>query len=144
VLNPIRFERIPQGGVLALHHKTSTVARCTRLVDVAYLLEARFELTDRAGVGESVAQHLAIFRRRAARRNFFKAPFLGLRDLAATVSLAESKVLSPVDDTLIGPRDLGWMLYDREPTSLDAMYFRARMVDGVIDTALPGDFATAA
>lgn len=53
------------------------------LCDVAYLIEAHFELTARAGESDTPAKHLAMFNRRAAAGQCFHRPALGCREFAA-------------------------------------------------------------
>ena len=50
------------------------------------------------------------------------------------------ETLPPVPDCLKGERDLGFMLYDldySDPENITPMFFRARMVDGVIQVPRP-------
>jgi CRISPR-associated protein Cas5d len=60
---------------------------------------------------------------------------LGTREFGATVELIEDKRDIP-PSPLKGERDLGWMLYDLDfsnPRDIRPKFFKARMVDGVID-----------
>lgn len=155
VLNPIRFESIRRNEV---GHKLSaaSVAKAmkagridsvvcvadadrqqraaTILRDVAYVIEAHIELTDKAGPDDNIGKHLDIFNRRARKGQHFHAPCLGNREFAANVRLIEhDEALPPVDDSLGGQRDLGWMLHDIDfAHDMNPHFFRAEMRDGWI------------
>ena len=110
----------------------------TLLVDVAYVIEAHFERTERAGADDTDAKHLSMFNRRAASGQCFHRPCLGTREFAADFALlAEGAALPgsslPVDQR---NRDLGWMLHDIDHQDGGTpRFFRARLHDGVLDIA---------
>jgi CRISPR-associated protein Cas5d len=153
VLKPIRFEsirrnevggRVPAGKVaqamkagstegLALYVDEDRQQRAaTILRDVAYVIEARIDLTAKADATETVAKHLDIFKRRAAKGQCFHRPCLGAREFAADFALIEDDM--PVaDPALTGERDLGWMLLDIDfADGMTPRFFKATMRDGVI------------
>jgi CRISPR-associated protein Cas5d len=155
VLKPIRFESIRRnevGGKLSAASvgKAIKAARTEALVsyveedrqqrattllrDVAYVIGAHFELTDKAGAEDNIGKHLDIFNRRARRGQCFQAPCLGTREFPASFELLEDGSEPPVpDESLRGERDLGWMLHDIDfANDMTAHFFRARMVDGLI------------
>ncbi len=106
------------------------------LRDVAYVIEAHFELTKKAEAGDNVGKHADMFTRRARDGQCFHRPCLGVREFAANFALVEgplpSSSLSPEEKD----KDLGWMLYDIDfADGNTAHFFRAEMRDGVIDTA---------
>ena len=118
----------------------------TLLKHVAYIIQAGIELTERgrADPTESVQKHLEIFRRRAAKGQFFHHPYLGTREFACDFALHDGPLPAP-DDSLLGERDLGWMALDIDyAAGNEARFFRARMVDGVIDVPTMGDAGVAA
>jgi CRISPR-associated protein Cas5d len=80
------------------------------LVDVAYVIEARFELSDRKGPDDNEGEHLDIFNRHARRGQCFHQPCLGTREFPARFALLEPSTSLPaaIDDD----RDLGFMLFD--------------------------------
>jgi CRISPR-associated protein Cas5d len=156
VIKPIRFQSIRRNEVgskiseanviramnagridgLALYVDEDRQQRAaTILKDVAYVIEAHFELTSKAQDDDTEAKHLNMFSRRAAAGQCFHQPCLGTREFPAEFGLVEGKIDVPHPD-LKGSRDLGWMLYDiafdndRLP-----MFYRPTMVDGVIDVA---------
>ena len=163
VLNPIRFasirrneisEKIAQGtatramksgaGVLGVN-STDVKIRAQRasllLQKVAYLIDAHFEIVSGP---ENAAKHLDQFKRRARRGACFTRPYLGCREFAADFALLEDEGAIPQpDESLLGERDLGWMLHDIDFSGAkDARFFRAQMRDGVITVpAVPGGAA---
>lgn len=155
VLNPIRFEtlrrnelggKIPAGNVRKAMKRGSTEGlhtfiedgrqqRATTLLrDVAYVIEAHFELTDAAGEGDTEAKHLSIFNRRAAKGQCFHRPYLGTRECAADFELLDGHVPEtglPADQK---NRDLGWMLLDIDyGNQMTPHFFRAELRNGVIE-----------
>lgn len=162
VLNQIRFEslrrnevgsRIPTGKItaamrarstegLALHVDEDRQQRAaTLLKDVAYVIEARVELTPqgRDDPKESVQKHLEMARRRAAKGQYFHHPYLGTREFACDFALLDGDPPSP-HESLQGSRDLGWMALDLDyAAGNEPRFFRAHMVDGVIEVPSLGD-----
>ncbi|SEP32387.1 CRISPR-associated protein Cas5d [Methylobacterium sp. ap11] len=156
VLRPIRFqslrrnevedkvssalaERAMQAGStaglgLVVEEKRQQRA-ATLLTDVAYVIEARFALTDKAGRDDTPAKYLSMFNRRAAAGQCFHRPCLGTREFPADFALlAEADPLPestlPADQR---ERDLGWMLHDIVGPERASRFFRARLADGVLD-----------
>jgi len=156
VLKPIRFESIRRnevGGKLsaASVDKAIKAGRTDGLVtfvdedrqqraatilrEVAYVIEAHFELTERADATDSVGKHLDIFNRRARKGQCFHMPCLGVREFPASFQLLEAGIVEPVvNETLKGERDLGWMLHDIDfADGMTPHFFRAQMCDGLIE-----------
>lgn len=109
----------------------------TVLVDVAYVIEARFELTPKAGAGDNAGKHLDSFVRRARKGQCFHQPCLGTREFAARFSLIEADAPLPaaIDET----RELGFMLHDIDHDGDRAsQFFRARLERGVLRVPAPG------
>jgi CRISPR-associated protein Cas5d len=107
----------------------------TLLVDVAYVIEAHFEMTDRAGPDDTPAKHVSMFNRRAAAGQCFHRPCLGAREFVADFALLPEGAPAPAS-ALKGERDLGWMLHDIDFANAAASrFFRARLQDGVLDVA---------
>lgn len=154
VLKPIRFESIRRnevGGKLS----GSRVGRAMNagytdtlisfieddrqqrasmvLRDVAYIIGAHFELTDKAGAEDNGGKHLDTFNRRARRGQCFQTPCLGTREFPADFALIEEGALDH-DPALDGERDLGWMLHDIDfDKGMTPRFFHARMIDGRVD-----------
>lgn len=156
VLKPIRFESIRRNevggklsassvgkamragrtdGLVSLVEDDRQQRATTLLRDVAYVVEAHFELTDRAGADDTVGKHLDIFNRRARKGQCFHAPCLGVREFPAHFQLLEEGKAEPViDASLRGERDLGWMLHDIDfADGMTPHFFRALMRDGLIE-----------
>lgn len=108
------------------------------LTDVSYVIEAHFVMTKHAGERDSVAKHLDIFNRRAAKGQCFQQPCMGTREFEAYFSLVPHN--QPLPAAIPETRDLGFMLWDIDHASpgMPSLFFRARMVDGVIAVPPPG------
>jgi CRISPR-associated protein Cas5d len=156
VLKPIRFESVRRNEVgsklsAASAAKAMKAGRtdavvsyveedrqqraATLLRDVAYVIDAHFDLTDKAGPDDNAGKHLDIFNRRARRGQCFQAPCLGTREFPASFLLLEAGVDQPTrDPALDGERDLGWMLHDIDfADGMTPRFFRAHMRDGLIE-----------
>lgn len=106
------------------------------LTDVAYVIEAHFEMTEKAGPEDNPAKHLSMFNRRAAAGQCFHRPCLGTRECAADFALIGPG--EPLPDNLLPDdqrnRDLGWMLHDIDfADNATSRFFPARLTDGVLD-----------
>ena len=103
------------------------------LKDVRYVIEAHFELTEKAGNEDTEEKHYNIALRRLRNGQFFHAPCMGCREFPAKFQIIEGDV--PKSD-LVGERDLGFMLYDMDFSdmrNIQPTFFRAKMVDGIVD-----------
>lgn len=107
------------------------------LNDVAYVIEAHFELTEKAGPDDTAAKHIEMFKRRAAKGQCFHHPCFGCREFAADFELVEADMPSSTLPDVDKSRDFGWMLYDIDFSKSDKppMFFRARLENGVLDVA---------
>ncbi|WP_448502752.1 type I-C CRISPR-associated protein Cas5c [Sphingomonas sp.] len=119
------------------------------LTDVAYVIEAHFEMTEKAGPEDAPAKHISMFKRRARDGQCFHRPCLGTREFVADFALLEPGQSLPASTLPQDQRnrDLGWMLHDidfSDPANAVSRFFRARMVDGVIDVPPPGSAELAA
>lgn len=155
VLKPIRFESIRRnevGGKLSPSSvakamkagSTSGLANyvdedrqqraATVLRNVAYVIDAHFELTDKASPEDSVGKHLDIFKRRARKGQYFHAPCMGVREFPAHFELLEGDNAFPERDAALSDQDLGWMLHDLDfSDGMRPRFFRASMKNGVIE-----------
>ncbi|MDK2800777.1 MAG: CRISPR-associated protein Cas5d [Clostridiales bacterium] len=106
--------------------------RATLLLrDVAYVIEAHFELTDKAGPEDTEEKHYNIMLRRARRGQCFHRPYLGCREFPAHFELLEGDIPRSYYE---GEKDLGWMLWDIDYSNdMSPRFFRAYMHDGIID-----------
>ncbi len=158
VLKPVRFESIRRNELGNCKISTSKVSgamkrkstqnlnfliddgdnrqqRATTLLrDVGYVIEAHFELTDKAGADDSVGKHLDIFKRRARKGQFFHQPCLGNREFPAYFSLIESEADFPDSELALNSIDLGWMLHDIDfANNAEPKFFRAKLNNGIIE-----------
>lgn len=104
----------------------------TMLRDVHYVIEAHFEMTDKANPSDNPGKFQDIVKRRLRSGQAYMQPYLGCRECTAHFRLWEGGDIPTIDET----RDLGYMLYDMEysdPENIQPMFFRAQMVHGVID-----------
>lgn len=150
VLKPIRFtslrrnevaSKISAGSVakamkvgrgeLGLYIEEDRQQRAaTILRDVAYVIEAQFDIVD----GEdNPGKHLDQFNRRARAGQCYHRPYLGTREFDCQFELVEGGLPKSelADD---GERDLGYMLHDIDfDYGMTPSFFRAIMHNGVID-----------
>ncbi len=155
VLRPVRFDTIRRnevGGKLSAAKAGTAMRRAsteglfqvveddrqqraaTVLRDVAYVIEARFDMTEAAGPEDTPAKHLSMFNRRAAKGQCFHRPCLGVREFPADFDLVEGDM--PPSCLAEGERnrDLGWMLHDFDyEDDSTPHFFQARLCDGVIE-----------
>lgn len=153
VLNEIRFDnvrrnevggKIPAGNVkkamkgepvlLCQYASEDRQQRATLLLrDVAYVIEAHFEMTDQAGPDDMPEKHFAMAARRARQGQCFQHPYLGCREFPAKFRLIEEDEPLP-HSAHRGEKDLGWMLLDIDYTDgLNPQFFRATMKDGIVE-----------
>jgi CRISPR-associated protein Cas5d len=166
VLEPIRFVSIRRnevGGKAPAGKITSAMKRgsieglrqyvdedrqqraATVLMKPAYVIEAHFDMTARAGVEDNVGKHLDMFNRRAARGQCFHQPCLGTREFVADFELIPSGAPLPAPSERSAsqgfgaPRELGLMLWDidHHAPGRPSMFFNARLEDGVMRVPPP-------
>ena len=104
------------------------------LRDVHYVIEAHFDITDRAAPGDNPGKFQDIIKRRVRKGQFYHQPYFGCREFPAHFKLCEHIPNCPKE--LTGERDLGWMLWDMDysnPEDIQPMFFRAVLRDGVLD-----------
>jgi len=108
----------------------------TLLRNVEYVIEAHFELTDKAGAADNEGKHLDIFNRRARSGQFFHQPYLGCREFPAYFELLEGDL--PRSCYAGETRELGYMLLDIDfEHGMTPLYFKAVMQDGIIAPPSP-------
>ena len=160
VLNPIKWCNIRRNEIGAVASKNPVYIEEKRqqknsllLQDVRYRIWAKLEfipqwkrkesknpLIDGEEVellrkDENPGKYNAMFERRARKGQCFNQPYLGTREFSASFRLvdAENDVL---DNPIQESRDLGLMLYDmdfdKDVEKPDAMFYRAKMENGVI------------
>lgn len=152
VLNPIRFTNLRRNEVkskilasnvlTAIRGKADPIYIATSkdiqqraavmLRDVHYVFDAHFEMTDRASPTDNPAKFQCMTERRLRKGQCYSQPYLGCRECTAHFGLWEGEEVPAIPET----RDLGWMLSDMDysdPNDIQPTFFRAQMVNGVID-----------
>jgi len=181
VLNPIRFTHVRRNeisskvpmkgrsgvaaamksghgslGINVQEHRQQRAAMVLR--DVRYGIEAhvtvvRHERQNGRALEHPEAKHLEMFKRRAARGQYFHHPYLGVREFPASFRLVDE--FPPCPPELEGERALGMMLhevqYSADPDGeiiesnrglrvrAEPRFFHARLMNGVIDVPPPAD-----
>ncbi len=106
----------------------------TVLEDVRYIIEAHFTMTDRAAPSDNPGKFQDIVTRRMERGQCYHTPYLGCREFPAYFRKWQGGPMPVIHET----RDLSLMLYDMDysdPENITPMFFRARLEDGVLNTA---------
>ena len=104
------------------------------LRDVRYVIEAHFEMTDKANPSDNPGKFQDIVKRRLKKGACYSTPYLGCRECTAHFGLWEGAEadIPAIDET----RDLGYMLYDMDysdPENITPLFTRVKMEHGVID-----------
>lgn len=154
VLNPVEFTNIRRNEVkskisarnvsqamkggnqsLFINTKKDIQQRAaTVLRNVRYVIEAHFELTDKATPGDNHGKFQDIIKRRLRRGQCYHQPCLGCREFPANFREWQGKEI--VSRHRLGTKDLGLMLYDMDfsdTKNITPMFFRAKMENGTID-----------
>ena len=155
VRNPIQFtsvrrnevkSKILAGNVLQAYNgvdkplyistKEDIVQRASLLLcNVSYVIEAHFEMTEKANASDNPGKFKDIIMRRLRRGECFHMPYFGCREFPANFALCEEEEIHTAYD-VVSEKDLGLMLYDMDysdPENIQPMFFRAVMRHGVVD-----------
>lgn len=130
------IESVINGGTKVLYINTNEDRQQRAsmvLKNVRYIIQAHFELTDKAGATDTVEKHYNIALRRIRNGQCFHNPCFGCREFPAYFRLIEDDVPK---SSLSGEKDLGYMLYDMDytdPEDIKPIFFRPIMRDGIID-----------
>ena len=121
---------------LYINTKNEIVQRAsTILCDVCYVIEAHFEMTEKANETDNPGKFKDIMMRRLRRGYCYHMPYFGCREFPAHFCLCEEEEIHTAYDD-VNERDLGLMLYDMDYSNKDniqAMFFRAVLKKGVLD-----------
>lgn len=153
VCNPIRFTNIRRnevkdtvnarkaksimehGGELYLATPESIQQRAAMVLqDVRYVIEAHFEMTEKANVTDNPGKFQEIMRRRLEKGQCYHQPCFGVREFPA--NFCPCIQIPSCPDELQGERDLGWMLLDldyRDMENITPKFFRAVLRNGVLE-----------
>lgn len=153
VLNPIKWESVRRNevGAVVSADSAKTIMNKGRgnlglyvekerqqraglfLRDVAYVIHAGFELTEKAGEEDTVTKFEQIFLRRVTKGQCFHRPYFGCREFPVDFKLIPqgAEQLATIPES----RDLGWMLYDMDYSSKEPLpqFFNAKMENGIIN-----------
>ena len=155
VVNPIQFTSVRRNEVkskilassvlqayngsdkpLYISSKADIVQRASLILrDVEYVIEAHFEMTDRANASDNPGKFKDIIMRRLKRGECFHMPYFGCREFPAHFCLCGDEEIRTAYDT-VEEKDLGFMLYDMDYSDLnhiEPMFFRAVMKRGILD-----------
>ena len=155
VVNPVQFTSVRRNEVkskilasnvlqayngakkpLYISTKADIVQRASLLLrDVEYVIEAHFEMTERANETDNPGKFKDIIMRRLRRGECFQMPYFGCREFPANFCLCEEEDIRTAYDDL-EEKDLGFMLFDMDYSDsnhIQPMFFRAVMKRGVLD-----------
>lgn len=103
------------------------------LQDVHYVIEAEFEMTDKAAPSDNPGKFQDIITRRMAKGQCFHTPYFGCREFPANFRSWVGGSVPTIPET----KDLGIMLYDfdySDPANITPLYFHAKLESGVLNT----------
>lgn len=124
-----------KGGELYLATPESIQQRAAMVLrDVHYVIDAHFEMTQRASPTDNPGKFQEMMRRRVEKGQFYHQPCFGVREFPAHFKPCTQ--LPPCPEELKGGKDLGWMLLDMDysdPENITPHFFRATLRDGVLE-----------
>lgn len=159
VLNPVKWinlRRNEVGGVVPVTKVKTTMKKSTGhlalyaddskqrqqraslfLRDVKYRIHARFEMQGNA-TDNTPIKFSEMFKRRARKGQCFNQPYLGTREFSCHFRLidANESPTTATHNSLIGEKELGWMLYDMDYSDRknpQPRFFNPVMRDGVVN-----------
>lgn len=106
------------------------------LTNVDYVIEAHFEMTEKANESDNPGKFKDIIVRRLKTGKCYHTPYFGCREFPAKFELYENTEVSTVYEN--SECDLGYMLYDMDysdPEDIQPMFFRAVLRNGILDLA---------
>lgn len=101
------------------------------LQDVRYVIEAHFEMTDKANPTDNPGKFQDIITRRIRRGQCFHQPYFGCREFPARFREWEGGDIPAIQET----RDLGYMLWGMDysdPKNIRPQFFRAKLEQGIL------------
>lgn len=152
VLSPIRYANIKRNEVsdkisartvkkqilnntaeeIGMYAKDKIVQRNAMVLqDVHYVVEAHFEMTDKANDTDNPGKFQDIIKRRIRKGQCFHTPYFGCREFPVFFREWETADIPSISEN----RDLGFMLYDMDysdPKNITPIWFHPIMENGVI------------
>lgn len=154
VLNPIKFTNIRRNEVesklscsnakramnnpsveLYINARKNTQQRAALVLkDVRYVIEAHFDMTQKANATDNEGKFCDIMRRRLESGKCFHQPCFGTREFPANFRpWTGGDIVTAYPNQTV---DLGYMLFDMDYSDLrdiTPMFFRAKLENGVLD-----------
>ena len=129
-------KRMMEGGPVPMLNTSEDIQQraSTLLRDVHYVLEAHFEMTEKAAPGDNEGKFKDIFRRRLEKGQAYSQPYFGCREFPAHFRAWQGGEIPAVDYS----KDLGLMLYGLDysnPRDIEPMFFHAQLKHGVLQVA---------
>ena len=122
-------------GTLYINASAEIQQRAALLLrKVHYVIEAHFEMTEKAAPGDNPGKFQDMVKRRIQRGQSYHQPCFGCREFPAHFRWCGEIPACP--EELKGERDLGWMLYDldySDPRQITPLFFRGVLRDGVLE-----------
>lgn len=116
--------------------KENIVQRASIILhDVEYVIDAHFEMTEKANESDNPGKFKDIMMRRLKKGECYHMPYFGCREFPAHFCLCEEEQIKTAYED-VEERDLGLMLYDMdysESGEPQPMFFRAVLKRGVLD-----------
>ena len=121
---------------LGISSKDEIVQRASLLLrDVEYVIDAHFEMTEKANETDNPGKFKDIIMRRLKRGECYHTPYFGCREFPVNFCLMEDDEIHTAYE-VVEEKDLGFMLYDMDysnPENIEPMFFRAVIRRGVLD-----------
>lgn len=151
LLSPIRFTNVrrnevkstllssaawtaAKGGAAPAIYTSQDIQQRAAMIlqDVHYVIECHFTMTEKAAPGDNPGKFQDILRRRLKKGQCYHQPSFGCREFPANFREWPGGAIPALPVT----QDLGYMLYDldySDPENICSQFFRAKLVDGVLD-----------
>lgn len=137
VLNPVRFFSIKRNEINSKQRAEPLIIEEVRaqrntvaLRDTAFIIEASVHL-DKPSASNPPVKYVEMFRRRAAKGQCWRRPYLGTREFSAEFAEPSGSEKPLAEDIPIGPMLLDMFYY--EDGSIEPKFFEASVKQGVLD-----------
>ena len=121
---------------LYISSKEEIVQRASMiLTNVEYVIEAHFEMTEKANETDNPGKFKDIMMRRLKRGQCYHTPYFGTREFPVRFCLCEEEEIHTAYEEQ-EEKDLGYMIWDMDysdPENIQPMFFRAVLKRGVLD-----------
>lgn len=101
------------------------------LQNVHYVIEAHFELTEKANESDNAGKFQDIIKRRLQKGQCYHQPYFGCREFPARFREWKGDIIPCIEET----RDLGYMLWDMDYSDskdIRPMFFHAKLESGIV------------